>query len=153
MEINDGVVQRSMYGSEERMIIFRLILTLVGTLIISDINLYEPIHSLPIENRTYDTSELNYGANFLEGTSWNDLEWGRTVIIGHTPGAFENLIQLEVGDRIILLTDLYSLEYYVGDIRVVAVEDTSWLMPTSVPTLTLITCYGNQRLVINAYFQ
>lgn len=135
------------------MILFRLILTLLGTLIIPDINLYEPIHSLPVENRTYDTSDLDYGAAFLEGTSWNDLNWGRTVIIGHTPGAFENLTQLEIGDRIILLTDTYTLEYYVGDIHIVDVTDTSWLMPTDVPTLTLITCYGEQRLIINAYFQ
>ncbi len=135
------------------MILLRLLLTLIGTLIIPDAGVYEPIHFLPIENRTYDTSELNYGAVFLEGTSWNDLDWGRTVIIGHTPGAFENLTQLELGDRIILLTDLYELEYYVGDIHVVEVTDTSWLMPTGVPTLTLITCYGDQRLVINAYFQ
>lgn len=132
------------------MIIFRLILTLIGTLIIPDINVYEPVHSLSLENRTYDTSELNYGAMFLEGTSWNDPDWGRTVIIGHTPGAFENLTQLEIGDRIILLTDLYTWEYIVNDIQIVAVTDTSWLMPTDVPTLTLITCYGEQRLVITS---
>ena len=135
------------------MIIFRLILALVGTLIIPGINLYEPIHSLPLENRTYDTSELYYGVNFLEGTSWNDPGWGRTVLIGHTPGAFENLTQLEIGDRLILLTNTYTLEYYVGDIHVVDVSDEHWLMPTDTPTLTLITCYGNKRLVINAYFQ
>lgn len=121
-------------------------------LIIPDISLYKNIEYAEIENKTYDLTSLGYGVARLEGTIWNDTSWARTVIVGHTPGAFENLKNLKIGSRIIVITATQELEYFVFDMRVVDPSDDSWLMPTNKHELTLITCHDNERtrLVVRA---
>lgn len=121
-------------------------------LIIPDIALYKSIGFEPIINKSYDLTDLGYGVARLEGTIWNDTSWARTVIVGHTPGAFEELKRLDIGAKIIVLTETQELEYIVFDIRVVSPSDDSWLMPTDQHELTLITCHDNEqtRLVVRA---
>lgn len=126
-----------------------------GTLIIPSISLYAPINYEPIADRNYDLTDLGYGVARLEGTSWNDPFWGRTVLVGHTPGGFSYLMDVAYGDRIILLSDKYIFEYVVDTIQIVEIDDVYILNPTDTPTLTLITCYNNaqQRLVVSAYLK
>ena len=124
-----------------------------GTLIIESIGLYEPVSFIPLVNRNYDLTELNFGVARLDQTSWNDITWGRTVLVGHTPGAFENLTNVHIGDIILLMTDKYILEYIVYDITYVeaGADPRDWFTPTNAPTLLLQTCYGDEyRLMIEA---
>jgi LPXTG-site transpeptidase (sortase) family protein len=122
----------------------------LGYIIIPSISLYKPIEYLPITNQVYDTSELGYSIAFLEGTIWEDTSWGRTVLIGHTPGGFQDLTELTFNDRIILITNNYEYEYYVVDITIIYESDVSWLAPMEHHELLLMTCHPEGWLLVRA---
>jgi sortase A len=83
---------------------------------------------------------LNRGAGHIEGTAQLSAE-GNIGLAAHRDGFFRNLkditldaeIQLDAGDRL--------LRYRVVDISVVTPEDVHVLAPTSIPSITLVTCY------------
>jgi LPXTG-site transpeptidase (sortase) family protein len=91
---------------------------------------------------------------------------GNTVLNGHNNvhgAVFENLVNLDVGERLILYDDDRSYEYKVTQ-RVLFEEDgqslkerhwnARWMLPTSDERLTIITCWPNttnsHRLVVVA---
>lgn len=91
---------------------------------------------------------------------------GNTVLNGHNNihgAVFQNLVDLELGDRLILYDDNQSYEYQVTQ-RVLFEEDgqslkerhwnARWMLPTSDERLTIITCWPNStnshRLVVVA---
>lgn len=118
----------------------------VGYLVIPSIDFYNPVY-----HTEFDLTELGLRVAHLEGTSWDDPNWGRAVIVGHTPGKFAELINVGYGDSIILLTETGTYEYVVFNIHIAEVSEIEWLMPTEHPTLTLITCYEEtRRLIIEA---
>lgn len=124
----------------------------IGTLIIPSLRLYKPVDSIPLIDKQYDLTELGYGAGFLEGTSWEDPAWGRTVLVGHTPGGFSTLDKLENGAIIYLLTEDYTFIYQVAYQYLTTPDDISVLMPTNIPSLILMTCANGtqQRRIIVA---
>lgn len=124
----------------------------IGTLIIPSLRLYKPVNSIPLIDKNYDLTELGYGVGFLEGTSWDDPTWGRTVLVGHTPGGFSTLDKLENGAIIYLLTQDYIFIYQVVEQYITTPKDISVLMPTNIPSLVLMTCTNGteQRRIIVA---
>jgi LPXTG-site transpeptidase (sortase) family protein len=91
---------------------------------------------------------------------------GNTVLNGHNNihgAVFHNLVDLELGERLILYDDNQSYEYQVTQ-RVLFEEDgqslkerhwnARWMLPTSDERLTIITCWPNStnshRLVVVA---
>jgi LPXTG-site transpeptidase (sortase) family protein len=121
-----------------------------GTLIIPSLSLYKPIQFIPLIDKQYDLTELGYGAARLDGTVWDDVSWGRTVLVGHTPGGFEDINQLKMNDKIIILTKTAAFSYIVFDNFLTTVDDVQWLMPTTEHELLLITCEGELRRIIRA---
>jgi LPXTG-site transpeptidase (sortase) family protein len=90
------------------------------------------------------------GAAWLEGTAWLDYDWARIVLVGHTPGVFNRVHELQLGD-LIILSDIGGVEWYAVELTQLAtVDDVHWLMPTDTETLTLITCEGTMRRVVQA---
>jgi LPXTG-site transpeptidase (sortase) family protein len=123
----------------------------IGTLIIPSLRLYKPIDAVPLVDRGYDLTELGYGVGFLEGTSWEDTSWGRTVLVGHTPGGFQTLDKLQNGAIIYVLTDNYTLTYEVTGQYVTTPDDVGLLNPTDTPSLVLMTCTNGiteRRIII-----
>lgn len=132
-------------------------------LIIPAIDFAKPVGFVPIVDRDpstnighYDTSDLNYGVGRLEGMAWGS-DYGRIMIAGHTPGAFDRIDQLEVGDVIYLLPEYGEMQVFVitSTYSTVPSDDSILKDPVSAGEgleLVLITCADNEtkRLIIRA---
>lgn len=127
----------------------------IGTLIIPALRLYKPIEFIPLIDKNYDLTELGYGVGFLEGTSWEDSTWGRTVLVGHTPGGFSTLDKLQNDAILYILTNNFILIYQVNGAYLTTPDDVDVLAPTNTPTLVLMTCANGtaQRLIVTAYLK
>ena len=68
-------------------------------------------------------------------------EGGNVVLAAHRDSFFSNLKELRMGDPVRITTPDGVFEYRVDSINVVRPEQTEVLAQTSVPTLSLITCY------------
>ncbi|WLR48003.1 sortase [Halobacillus litoralis] len=96
-----------------------------------------------------------YDTSFTSSPS----EGGHTALAGHKETAFAALDGLVEGDFIYLTENNIEYEYQIHKIGVADSEDTSFLVPTSSPTLTLTTCYpfdfigsAPERLIVEAVF-
>jgi len=94
---------------------------------------------VPIFNDTDDLT-LNRGVGRILGTAQIGMS-GNLGIAGHRDGFFRGLQNIAPGDVLELVRPQHSDRYAVSQIRIVAPEDTSVLNPTTVPTLTLVTCF------------
>jgi len=106
----------------------------LGILRIPKINLV-----VPIFNNTNDLT-LNRGLGRILGTAKIGAP-GNLGIAGHRDGFFRGLQYIAPGDVLELAWPRQSDWYAVSQIRIVTPEDISVLNPTSVPTLTLVTCF------------
>lgn len=68
-------------------------------------------------------------------------EPGNVGVSSHRDGYFRRLVDLRVGDVIVVDTLTHSFRYVVEEIRVTDPSDTTVLWPGSVPEITLLTCY------------
>lgn len=80
----------------------------------------------------------------------DDYPSGRIVLAAHHPGLFSGILDLREGDVL-----SFRQGYAVGVFEVVwwgdvSVQDTEWLMPTDEQHLTLITCNGERRRIVDA---
>jgi sortase A len=66
---------------------------------------------------------------------------GNVVLAGHRDTFFRSLREIRPGDRISLRTPEGTFPYTVDWTTVVNPTDTSVLLPTPAPSLTLVTCY------------
>ena len=94
---------------------------------------------VPVYNGT-DEINLNRGAGRIKGTAWIDSP-GNLGIAGHRDGFFRVLKDIELGDRIDMLTFQGKTEFVVSSITIVDPTDVSVLAPTDDSTITLVTCY------------
>jgi sortase A len=87
------------------------------------------------------------------------LPWepGKAVIAGHRDTFFRPLKDVRQGDEIRMTTARGTFDYRVIRTQIVEPEDLSVLAPTSVRSLTLVTCYpffyvgsAPQRFIIQA---
>jgi sortase A len=103
-----------------------------------------------------DDLTLNHAVGRIAGTS-HPGEPGNIGIAGHRDGFFRGLKDVRVGDAIELKTLKGTDTYIVDQIQIVSPRQVEVLRPTSVPSLTLVTCYpfyffGNapQRYIVTA---
>lgn len=129
-----------------------------GYLIIEKISLFKPIQFIPDsdlspETYFYDLTDLHDGVGHLQYTSWGTTEGGRTVLVGHTPGAFEDVYKLEVGDEIIFsMGDEYHTLHVTEKFYTDADDGSVIYLPTESYELVLITCTNDPdtRLILKA---
>ena len=103
-----------------------------------------------------DDLTLNHAVGRIAGTSRPD-ERGNIGIAGHRDGFFRGLKGVRVGDVIELKTLKGTTSYMVDQIQIVSPRQVEVLRPTSVPSLTLVTCYpfyffgsAPQRYIVTA---
>ena len=101
------------------------------------------IDRLDIQVPVYDGADdfnLNRGVARIKGTAAIDQQ-GNLGIAGHRDGFFRGLKDISIGDKIELHTTRGTVVYAVSSIDIVDPSDISVLAPTSVKTMTLVTCY------------
>jgi sortase A len=112
---------------------------------------------------------INVDAQVVQGDSWDQLkkgvgqhlgtanpgERGNLVLSAHNDifgEIFRHLDQLKTGDEIIVSSGSQRYRYVVSQSRVIAPTQVDVMLPTSDPTVTLISCYpylvDNQRIVV-----
>ena len=103
-----------------------------------------------------DTDELRLGVGRVRNSSLPS-ESGNVVIAGHRDTFFRSLREIRKGDQISLRTPEGTFPYTVDWTSVVNPKDTSVIMPTRSPALTLVTCYpfyyvgsAPQRFIVRA---
>lgn len=112
---------------------------------ISPLNISSGITEFPLAGGTWAIDPWETGIGHLQETAWFDAP-GNMVLAGHsvmpdgTAGVFYNLNNLEVGQEIVLFDGGGERRYQVTEMRVVAIDDISVVMPTDDDRLTLITC-------------
>lgn len=124
-----------------------------GYLIIPHISLYKSVVFVPIEDYTYDLSWLHDGVGHLQYTTWNRTDAGRTVLVGHTPGAFEDVNTLVIGDEIILIMGDQPHSFTIYEMYFTNRSDASVInSPSDQYEVALITCTSNEdvRLIVKA---
>jgi LPXTG-site transpeptidase (sortase) family protein len=139
---------------------------------IPDIDLYAPVR--PVELEVVEIDQVEYDqweAPTEYAAGWHASsaplgEPGNTVLNGHHNiygDVFGRLVELEVGDEIVLYSDRAAHTYRVVE-RVIfperfakaeqRVENARWVLPTGDERLTLITCWpyesNTHRLVLVA---
>lgn len=126
----------------------------------------------PEQARRIQIPAINVDAPVVMGDRWEQLKQG----VGQNPGSanpgengnlvlsahndvfgqiFRYLDQLEVGDEIIVHTNIRSYTYVIDkDFQIVDPTFVQVMNPTSNPTITLISCYpylvNNKRIVVKA---
>jgi sortase A len=103
-----------------------------------------------------DDLTLNHAVGRIAGTS-RPGEPGNIGIAGHRDGFFRGLKDVRVGDAIELKTLKGTDTYIVDQIQIVSPRQVEVLRPTSVSSLTLVTCYpfyffgsAPQRYIVTA---
>jgi sortase A len=104
-----------------------------------------------------DELTLNHAVGRIAGTA-RPGEPGNLGIAGHRDGFFRGLKDVAVGDAIELMTLQETRRYIVEQIQIVAPHEVEVLRPTSLPSLTLVTCYpfyffgsAPQRYIVTAF--
>jgi sortase A len=122
----------------------------VGVLRIPSIALAVPIYEGTGE------SSLDRGAGRIEGTAGLD-EQGNIGLAAHRDGFFRSLKGLRLGDELTVQTMRATRVYRVVDLGVTSPGDREVIAPTSVATVTLVTCYpfyfvgsAPQRYIVRA---
>lgn len=126
-------------------------------ILIGKIGLYSPIVFVPDSDSSsttyfYDLTSLTTVGR-LQNTAWGTIEGGRTVLVGHTPGIFEHLKELEIDDQIIITMNGEEYEMFVFDKYLVSKDNDNVLSTVSYQyELVLITCTedDDKRLIIKA---
>jgi sortase A len=117
----------------------------LGHLLIPKLNLNAAVLPVPIINGDWDTKRIVMEVGWLEGTALVGSR-GNIGIAAHVSlkccgdGPFRWLERIVPGDEVLLKTDDYTYSYRVTETRVVSPTETSVLMQTGSPQLTLITC-------------
>ncbi len=125
-----------------------------GALYVPAIDLLAGYDGVPLDAGigTWPLDNLGGGVALLEGTGWFEHAGamrGRLVLAGHTPGGFARAHDLAPGDVLyVIAPEVHRCT--VTDWLVTTPDDMRWVMPTNTPTLTLITCEGEARRIVNA---
>lgn len=123
------------------------------------------IVELPVEQNTWDVTNLGYNVGWLDQTSWLEPDWGNTVLVGHVnlseaeEGPFYYLFLLEVGDEVVVYEDGVPMTYLIYETTTVPADALEVTYPTRNPILTLMTCTNwdesrgafSERRIVRAY--
>ena len=110
-----------------------------------------------LDGQSWDVSQLGNNVGHLQGTGWFG-KTGNIGLAGHVEmgdgrsGIFRNIEKMAKGDPIILTLGALQQKYQVTDVKRVKPDDLSVLTPSTVDTITLITCdIGAYNLLQNTY--
>ena len=110
---------------------------------------------VPVFEDTDDLT-LNRGLGRIIGTA-HIGQPGNLGLAGHRDGFLRGLKDVQLGDTIELALPQQTDTYTVTRIQIVNPDDVSVLLPTPIPTLTLVTCYpfyfvgsAPQRYIVTA---
>lgn len=78
---------------------------------------------------------------------------GNSVIVGHRDTHFAALEGLAIGDVVEVETQKGTFAYAVTDLRVAHKEQISIIDPTTIKTLTLVTCYPFNEVQANTPYR
>jgi LPXTG-site transpeptidase (sortase) family protein len=103
------------------------------------------LKSFPDGVVTWDVSQIDWEVGYFEGTGWfgqgsNTVLGGHSELEARTPGVFQHLDQLDIGDTVSVTTRRGQWLFMVEDVTTVAIDDLSPLYPSEEEQLTLITC-------------
>jgi sortase A len=87
-----------------------------------------------------DQKTLRLAPGHIENTAFPG-DVGNAAIAGHRDTHFRALENIRKGDEISIATSEGAFKYFVQWTRVVGPDDVSVLQSSSVPELTLVTCY------------
>jgi sortase A len=87
-----------------------------------------------------DDKTLSRGAGHIEDTPFPG-QAGNVGIAGHRDTVFRPLRHVQVGDPLELTTPDRQYHYRISKTLIVGPDDVYVLDPTTIPTLTLVTCY------------
>jgi LPXTG-site transpeptidase (sortase) family protein len=128
-----------------------------GYISIPSLNLYKSVGFIPDSDPSpsshfYDLTDLNYGIAHLEYTMWDNTVGGRTILVGHTPGGFEPVHDIRIGDEIIMLMNGHAYTFYVFEKYIVHKSNDAILTtPSEEFELVLLTCVDEEmRLIVKA---
>jgi sortase A len=128
----------------------------------------------PAQAMRIQIQAINVDAPVVQGDTWDQLKKGVGQHVGSAdPGQagnlvlsahddvfgeiFRNLDRLQPGDQVLLFTAQQQYVYIVTSSQIVAPTQVDVMNPTSVPTLTLISCYpymvDKNRIVVFAKLQ
>ncbi len=104
------------------------------------LDISQKVVTVEYDGYQWDTSRLGDGVGHLEYMDW--MGGSNTVLVGHNPGAFSSLDQLQIGDVIYLYDAADVFKFAVT--KTFTVDETAlWVYySTSTQQLTLFTCYG-----------
>ncbi|KFZ41695.1 class D sortase [Anoxybacillus flavithermus] len=104
----------------------------IGTLFMPKLNIAMPIYE--------GLQQLNKGVAYDERS---DLpgEGNHTILAGHRDTVFRKLVDIQLGDELVIRMNDQTWTYVVQHIRIVKPDDKTVFVPKAHPTLTLITCY------------
>lgn len=124
---------------------------LKGLLVIPSINVREEIGFAPLENRTWDAKYWAGRVAHLGGTGWVDDPQYTVVLVSHDGGPLHDIPLLKNGDFIYIYDGKWEAVYQVSSSWITHWTDTSPIMPTTTPTLTMIICWGvEDRYIVRA---
>ena len=115
------------------------------TLFIPTAGIFSYVVQAYLDGTSWDVSQLRSNAGHLEGTPWVNQP-GNVVISGHVelstgqPGIFADLIDVQIGETVIVHSVGTDYVYVISDIYNTRPDDLQPLMPTTTDRLTLITC-------------
>jgi sortase A len=95
--------------------------------------------SIPIFEGT-ESAQLKKGAGHYQKSVPPGLN-DNSVIAGHRDSVFTEFGSLKRGDKLIVKTGYGKFTYKISKFRIVKANDRTVIVPTSVATLTLSTCY------------
>ena len=110
-----------------------------------------------LDGQSWDVSQLGNNIGHLQGTGWFG-KTGNIGLAGHVEmadgrsGIFRNIEKMTKGDPITLTLGNLRQNYKVTDVKRVKPDDLSILAPSTVDTITLITCdIGAYNFLQNTY--
>jgi LPXTG-site transpeptidase (sortase) family protein len=115
------------------------------SLSIPTVNIYSPIITFYLDGVSWAIDPWENHVGYLQGTAWVDVP-GNIALGGHseypdgTPGIFNGLYGVNIGDPIYLNVNGSQRRYIVTEKRSVRFDDLSVVYPTTSERLTLITC-------------
>jgi LPXTG-site transpeptidase (sortase) family protein len=135
------------------------------SLSIPTVNIYAPIITFYLDGVSWAIDPWEHNIGHLQGTAWVSAP-GNIALGGHseypdgTPGIFNGLYGVNVGDPVFLNVLGTQRRYVVTNKRTVQYNDLSVIYPTTSDQLTLITCdipsydaasnFYSERLVVVA---
>jgi len=129
---------------------------------------------IPEVNENFGTmtiKRLDRKLPIIQGTSEKQLKQGvghvissvlpgendNLVLAGHRETSFRDLDDLQLGDQILIQTELGDFMYEVDHTQIVDEDDETIIVSTGYASLTLVTCYpfdwvgsAPQRYIVNA---